>query len=261
MTPSARRHVFFASAFVENLPLKELSAVFPGATATRHELRMPVDSGGTVFFYPFGVVVFLDVLPDRRERELLRLQRAMPNLSAQVVKEDFVAKEDGALPTGFREGVLNLDRMTPERAAVIALTIAQSVAMEYYESLVEKLYARTATFVERLEVKGTVSASTRPMTRFIGEALGTRNEVLTVLHLLDKPDEAWDDAVMDEIYDDLKQEFDLDDRYHALELKLKSIQESLELLLDVARDKRLFFLEATVVLLIVIEIVLSLVRH
>jgi uncharacterized Rmd1/YagE family protein len=84
--------------------------------------------------------------------------------------------------------------------------------------------------------------------------------VLSILHLLDKPDEAWDDAGMDRIYDELRAEFDLIDRHRALETKLRSVQEALELILDVARDRRLVVLEATIVVLIVIEIVLTLVR-
>ena len=63
---------------------------------------------------------------------------------------------------------------------------------------------------------------------------------------------------MDRIYDELRAEFDLVDRYQALELKLRSVQEALELVLDVARDRRLVLLEAAIVLLIVLEIVLSL---
>jgi hypothetical protein len=50
------------------------------------------------------------------------------------------------------------------------------------------------------------------------------------------------------------------DRYESLELKLRSVQESLELVLDVARDRRLVFLEAMIVVLIVLEIGLSLIR-
>ena len=77
--------------------------------------------------------------------------------------------------------------------------------------------------------------------------------MLSILHLLDKPDEAWDDPGMDRIYDELRAEFDLVDRYQALELKLRSVQEALELVLDVARDRRLVLLEAAIVLLIVLR--------
>ena len=65
---------------------------------------------------------------------------------------------------------------------------------------------------------------------------------------------------MDRIYDDLRAEFDLGDRFTALELKLRSVQESLELLLDVARDRRLVLLEVAIVVLIVFELLVSLTR-
>jgi uncharacterized Rmd1/YagE family protein len=65
---------------------------------------------------------------------------------------------------------------------------------------------------------------------------------------------------MNRIYDELRAEFDLSDRYQALELKLRSVQEGLELLLDVARDRRLVLLEGAIVLLIVIELALTILR-
>ena len=119
---------------------------------------------------------------------------------------------------------------------------------------------RTDRLVERLERQGTVPFRTRPMHRFIGAAIGTRNEVLSVLHLLDKPDAAWEDPGMDRIYGELRAEFDLVDRYQALELKLRSVQEALELVLVVARDRRLILLEGAIVLLIVVELALTILR-
>jgi uncharacterized Rmd1/YagE family protein len=132
--------------------------------------------------------------------------------------------------------------------------------MEYYETIVESMFERTRRLVERLEHRGTTPLRTRPLHQFIGEAVGTRNEVLSVLHLLDKPDAAWDDPAMDAIYADLRDEFDLGDRFNALELKLRGVQEALELVLDVSRDRRLVLLEATIVVLIVLELALSLLR-
>jgi hypothetical protein len=65
--------------------------------------------------------------------------------------------------------------------------------------------------------------------------------------------------VADRIYEQLRAEFDLVDRYTSLELKLRSVQEALELVTDVARDRRLVLLEASIVMLIVLEIVLEIV--
>jgi uncharacterized Rmd1/YagE family protein len=116
--------------------------------------------------------------------------------------------------------------------------------------LFDQLFSRTGSLVEQLERRDSVPFRTRPLNRFIGEAILARNEVLSVLHLLDKPEATWEDAVMDRIYNDLRAEFDLADRYAAMESKLCSIQEALELVLDVARDHRLLLLEVPVVLIL-----------
>jgi uncharacterized Rmd1/YagE family protein len=252
-------HVFHAAAFVENLPLKELAASYPEARRTVHQLRFGAH-GGDVFIYPFGAVVFRDVPAPAREAELSRLRRARPGLTDTTVIEELTVREDPGREPDVAEGTLTLDRLTSDRASVVALTVAQSAAMEYYERIVEEMFVRTDRLVERMEARGTVSVRTRPLHKFIGAAIGTRNEVLSILHLLDKPDEAWDDPGMNRIYDELRAEFDLSDRYQALELKLRSVQEALELVLDVARDRRLVLLEATIVLLIVFEIALTLLR-
>jgi len=248
-------HTFHAVAFVENLVLKDVASLYPSAKRTTHELRVPRSGGGQMFVYPFGAMVFHDVPAAQRELEIARLRETQPRLTATtVINEEFGVREDPGAPLRVAEGVLTLDRMSAERAGVIAMTVAQSAAMEYYERIVEEMFGRTDRLVERMEKRGTVAFGTRPLHRFIGAAIGVRNEVLSVLHLFDKPDETWEDASIERIYEELRAEFDLSDRYQALELKLRSIQEALELVLDVARDRRLVLLELAIVLLIVLEI-------
>jgi required for meiotic nuclear division protein 1 len=253
-------HTFDAIAFLENLTLREIAPAFPGARQNPHEMRLALPGGGEAFLYPFGAVVFMDVSREGREALLAQLRRARPGLTPEVVREDFQVREDPAARFGTAGGLLVLDRLTAERAAIVALTVGQSAAMEYYERIVEQLFARTYNLVGRLETLGTVPLRTRPLHRFIGQAITSRAEVLSILHLLDKPDAVWDDPAMDRIYEDLRDEFDLGDRYGALATKLGSVQEALTLVLDVARDRRLVLLEVAVVLLIVLEIVLPFLR-
>ena len=61
--------------------------------------------------------------------------------------------------------------------------------------------------------------------------------------------------------DDLRAEFDLVDRYGTLTQKLEGVQDALELVLDVARDRRMWLLELTIGLLIVFEVLLELLRR
>jgi len=257
-----RTHVFHAIAFVENFSLKELAARYPEARRTHYQLWFPAAAGGTVFIFPSGAIAFHNVGQAGREAELLRLRRALPRLSdAQVISEEFSVRETPGARPDIRDGVLVVDQMTFELAGVVALSIAQSAAMEYYERIVDQMFTETDRLVDRLEKDGTMPVFTRKLHRFIGAAIGTRSEVLSVLHLFDKPDAAWDDPGAEKIYEELRAELDLLDRHQALELKLRSVQDALELVTDIARDKRLVWLEISIVLLIVLEIVLSFVRH
>jgi uncharacterized Rmd1/YagE family protein len=261
-TTSGRIHSFFATAFVENLPLKELASVYTEAKRSPRELWFQPASGGTVFIYPFGAVVFFDVAPAVRASELKRLGLARPGLTkAQVLNEELSVREMPDARPDIDDGILRIDTLTFERASVVALTVAQSAGMDYYEGIVDQMFVTTDKLGEELEKAGTMPMRTRHLHKFIGAAVGTRSEVLSILHLLDKPDAAWDDPGASRIYEKLRVEFDLVDRYQSLELKLRAVQDTLEVITDVARDRRLFLLEATVVLLILLEIVLSLVRH
>ena len=71
-------HSFQALAFPENVPLRALSLLVPHAVRGTHELRVTLADGGTLFLYPFGVVVFQDVDPAAREAQLEALARPSP---------------------------------------------------------------------------------------------------------------------------------------------------------------------------------------
>src|SRR5262249_33817361 len=216
--------------------------------------------GGEVFAFSFGALVFHDVEQARRDELRNELRRRHPRLIPDVIREEFTVREVPDAKVGFTDGQLFVDDLRPTRSGVVALIVAQSAAMEAYERIVEDLFGRTRTLVDRLERRGVVPLRTRRLNRFIGEAVGRRSEVLSTLHLLDKPDATWDDAAMDRIYDELRAEFDLGDRFDALEAKLRAVQDAPELLIGVARDRRLFLLEAAIVALILLELVLSVVR-
>lgn len=254
-------HTFHALGFVENIPLRELAAAYPEARRTAHELWYSTPSGGRVFVYPFGVMAFQNVGAGERASHVERLRSAARSLHDANAVDDLVVHEFAGTQPDVRDGDLHVDQLSFEGASVVAHTVAQSAAMDYYERIVDQMFSRTDHLVERLEASGRAPLQTRPLHRFIGTAIGVRNEVLSILHLLDKPDAVWEDATADRIYHELRAEFDLSDRYQSLELKLRSVQESLELVLDMSRDYRLVTLEVTVVILIVVEIALSLVRH
>ena len=282
-------HSFTAVAFSRTFSHKELLAFIPKAesvTRTR-ELHFPLFMGGEirarsrqagsrigalrevhirladmqeVILFPFGVVVFRNVAPEVREAWIERM-KTLPHVGQTTQGEDFSVREEDGAQSRVSQGALILEFLSPKWAAVVAQTMAQSTAMEHYEGIVDDLFVRTGSIVRRLRKKGKVSMQVRPFHRFIGEAVNTRNDVLSNLHLLDKPEAVWEDSSMGRVYADLRGEFDLGDRYHTLESKLQGMQETLELVLDVARVRRIEFLEIAVLGIIAIELIMSLGAH
>jgi uncharacterized Rmd1/YagE family protein len=252
----ARTFQFTAVAYYENFSLKEFLPLFGSARIVQHELRASW-GGGELFVHPFGAVAFLDVPEPERVRALAQVAQTHAGLGRTLTRqhtaESFSAR-DGCERTRMEGGVLQVDRLTPERAGVVALIVSQSAAMELYEAEVDDLFARAQALGEGLEKRGRVAMGMAKLTRFIGEAISSRNEVLSVLHLLDKPDATWDDPEMDRIYSDIRAEFDLKDRYEALEHKLAAVQDTLELVMDVQRERRMWILEVAIAVLIFIEL-------
>jgi uncharacterized Rmd1/YagE family protein len=256
-------HTFHALAFVENFSLKELVPFYPEAKRVHQYLVYPAPAGGTVFIYSFGAIVFHNMGQHGRESELWRLrQTPMNTRDAQVIADEFTVREVPGSRPDAGESSLVVDELNPERVSMVALTVAQSVAMEYYERIVDQMFADTDRFADMLETSGSLPVFyTRRLHKFIGQAISTRSEVLSVLHLLDKPDLVWDDPGAERIYEEMRSDLDLVDRYEALQQKLQSVQEALSLVTEVVRDRRLFLLEAAIVALIVFEIILSFVPH
>jgi uncharacterized Rmd1/YagE family protein len=254
------RHHFTAISFAENLAPRDLAAAFPECDRGAHGVRWIGPGQGVSYVYPFGAMVFQDLDATAREAALARLLDAFPHLTRVAGEEDLNVVEDADASIAIADGTLTIDRLLPRRASLIALTLAQSAAMEYYEEMLDGMFARTTTWVERLERSGTAPLRSRTLHRFIAAAITVRTEVFSVLHLLDKPDEVWEDPTLDAIYSDLRAEFDLGDRFQALELALRSVQESLELVLDIVRDRRMVLLETAILVLIAVEIAMSLLR-
>lgn len=260
--PGPVEHSFSVVAFVENFAIQELATVYPEAKRTSHRLRSVRPYGGQIFAYRFGTVVFHNVPAEGKEAELERLRRAQPSLrGSKVFSLEFTVRERPGCQLEVSEDTLTVDRLDAERIRLIALTLAQSAALEYYERIVDELFSKTHSLATGMERSGTVGFMLRPLHRFIGRAIGTRNEVLSVLHLLERPDVAQEDPGLRAICNQLQDEFELRHRYQSIQQKLGSVQNALELIVEVGRDRRLVFLELTIASLILFEIGMALIER
>src|SRR5579863_7839845 len=147
---ASRVHQFYAVAFEENFSLRQIAPAFPEARTSPLEMFVPAGTDGGLYFFPFGAIVTHDVPAEHRERLFGRLTQVLPKLTTKVIREEYSVLEDPDAQIDISGGMLQVDRLTPGRAGIVALIVGQSAAMEYYEQIVENLFVRTQKLVERL---------------------------------------------------------------------------------------------------------------
>ncbi len=252
-------HRFRSYVITELVDTKELAKVL-GADHSSIDPRAAIlhrVGEGYMFVFNFGSLVFWNV-PDQDQRSKLASLIGIPGLQLDgMFSDEFSVIENQSKPQVEFNRLL-IDTLSPERAEVIAGTLAQSCTMEYYETITEDSWTQVDEFIARLAKRGKLPPLPNILNKKVGASLGLRSKVVRVLHLLDRPDLIWDDRLMDSLYSDLRAMFDLQERFQALEYKLQLIQQSWELLVDTSRDQRLYWLEAAIVLLIVFEILITL---
>ncbi len=255
-----KTHSLRSYAFTRSIDMVELSRKYTGSQSSidpKASLTAKIGEDGYIFIFNHGSVVFWNVAQDEQTVQLNQLLELepVPSLKPAISDNFVVVEQSGPVQVEFNR--LIIDHLNPDRMEVIASTLAQSTSMEYYESLVEEGWKYVDDMLVAMRARGTSSILIAPINRRIADALTLRSSVIRVLHLLDKPDLIWEDKIMDEIYGDLRAMFDLPERFQALEYKLQLIQQTLEVLVEAMRDRRIYWLELTIVLLIFLEIVMK----
>jgi uncharacterized Rmd1/YagE family protein len=95
------------------------------------------------------------------------------------------------------------------------------------------------------------------MLRTIGQALLVNHRMTARVEVEDKPDVLWDHPHLERLYARLVDEYELKERAGAITRKLQVISETAQALTDIIDTERSVRLEATIVALIVVEVVVT----
>lgn len=264
-----------AYAFAATFRLKEIAAALTDAEISLDKDCLVASwSGGSgdvaaatgdsgvgpklAILFDFGGMVLIGLPSADRERVLGQITaRLLPEPHAPHTEDFFIEVNPTAKVAVHFDRVV-LSESTLPALKVISLLLAQSVAMDYYDEDVQEILKRTEAITKSLQAEGRLPGRINDLVRFIGSCIATKNDVIATLALFDKPDSTWEDQQIDHLYNGLRQELELDDRFRALEAKLRMIQENMELLVDLSNARSTWRLELTVVLLILFEVMLSL---
>ena len=246
-----------AFGFASTFKLKELVPLFDGALETNvvgDELTATYGENYWALAFDFGAVVFIGVDAAIQRRIIADVCKRLPIEKYPPMTEDFVIESDAPTFEARVDRVL-VPKLDLDVAKLVALVLAQSVAMDYYSRDVDEIEEVTDRIADELRRAGKLRRSVRELSQFIGLCIATRNDIVSTLALFDKPDSTWNNEQLDKLWNGLYRTLEIDDRYRTLEAKLRLFQDNLVVLVDLARQRHTLTLEVIVAILILMEMV------
>jgi uncharacterized Rmd1/YagE family protein len=193
-------HKFVSVSFKEDFDFAKMPSDWKSNPfmADPRDTRIKAMSNGFIFAYNFGALTFVDVDPVERTAEIAELGHCLGfGLDAKVTSDEFVIDVNPDEKPRVEYTKMFLNELTQERTSVIAQIMAQSAAMEYYESQILDIKTSVMSMIVDLHTLGRVKMSPRQLYRTIGKILIAKAEIVGVLHVLDRPEQIWDDRIMD----------------------------------------------------------------
>ncbi|GAX17190.1 hypothetical protein FisN_10Lh038 [Fistulifera solaris] len=286
LLPVTARHI------AQNIDLfSVLKRVFSGTRAPTKQkvfgnkyfvLEMPTtipSKPSYVAVFKFGSIVALNVSPrdlDVWIQEIKQMHVKDPALSGFERKENYgilvdasqsafdvstahaddnlVVAEENVVVTGDMCIVPELD---VNGVAVIANIMAQTVALDSYNELVDGLLSNFAEINAKVTETGKFTQADKD---FLFRSVAQNNSIfidmISRVRIKDRSDMAWHYAKYEKIHSGMKQEFEIDDRFDHIEFKLNLIQQNAKFFLEVLQHQKSNSLEWIIVALISVECVI-----
>ncbi len=244
--------------------LKALKGVYPEdrIQPAPQGFCIPFKRDSYLFLFRFGCVAFFNFSETDIVIELQKLKDALGKGVDEPPLETYEIRLGEPAGVEFEHTVIK--RLTRDHVAVTALTVAQSAALDFLERTTEQVLDTSSTLFVNVASQGRLPMDLKNLLKLIGSTVNTRQDIVSKLAILDAPDETWKSKELDKLYRDVRDNFEIDLRFRAVDRKLTLLQDNIELLADLTNYQRANALEMLIILLIFIEIVLGvtgLVKH
>lgn len=245
-----------AFQIAEQINIKRFRAEFTGEPlfATNYEAFYGQENGKYLYVLNYGVVVFAN----HNEVEKSDFIRFLKNFTERAVtgdfKEDLMVEVIPGSKLKFSYTDLTITELNENVVRIIMLNTAQSVALELYEALSDDILEGTKLFAEELERLGKMQISPKNLLKFIGRTISVKNSIIDNLYVFNSPDVVWENEYLAKLDHGLREMFDINTRFRAVDYELRVVQDNLELFTDLLQNRESTRLEWIVIGLIFIEV-------
>lgn len=213
---------------------------------------------GYAVLFRYGVAVLIGMSPVEEDDVLRGLGHRIVSPFAQVEDEatviDIVPDRDEHVTPG---GQITIRELSAPHLLVIADALAKNVVLARDEREIRKVVEVVEPFAAQLARTGRSPSNRRQILSTIGQALLAHHRLSGRVEVVEKPDILWDHPEFERLYARLADDYELKERVVGLERKLRVIDETARALTDIMDANRATRLEATIVALIVVEVLVT----
>ncbi len=245
----------FAFQISDSIDIKSFKAAFTAEIyfSDNDELFYEVAPHKFIYVFKYGVVCFLNHSEVEMSGFLQLISPFSRNPLKDRLSDEFEIETDAPkIHLGFNK--VSITEHDTEMLRLIMMHVSQSVALDHFEILTNKLLEETNSHTQALEVKGKLDLSGLNLKRYIGKTLNLKNRIAENLYIFDSPEETWEDENLSKLDLGLKKTFDLQSRFRTIEEGLAIVKENLELFKDLLQYRKSMTLEWVIIILIAVEV-------
>lgn len=248
----ARNNVVFR--WPDREPLPPMNSSKPGMES------VPAHSERYMVAFSYGSVVFINFDHDEQDAALALVSRFSTDRFQEARKDDYGIVLRPSL-AGWSQGGhdhIMVKHLDTNNIRVIASVLGQSVALDHYAKQVDAMVNTFSELNRGMEQTGTFTMKRKKLFQLVAAANTTLADVILRLGLLERSDTAWTFAHYAKIWEHLRDDFELDERFESLDFKLNIIQHNVRFFLDILQKRKSDTLEWIIILLIAGEICIGL---
>ncbi|KAF9674393.1 hypothetical protein SADUNF_Sadunf10G0122700 [Salix dunnii] len=213
--------------------------------------------------FQYGSAVLFNIEDPEVERYLEMVRRHTSGLLTEMRKDDYAIKEKPLLDEDMQGGLdyIVLKTLDTDSIRIIGSVLGQSIALDYFVS-------QFAGINRAMEKTGTFTMDRKKLLQLVGKANSNLADVILKVGLFERSEIAWRDAKYAQIYEYLREEYEVTQRFGNLDIKLKFVevpshpfsrllQHNIHFLQEVIQNRRSDLLEWCIIFLLSIENIIS----
>nr|GEW20831.1 sporulation protein rmd1 [Tanacetum cinerariifolium] len=211
--------------------------------------------------FQYGSAVLFNVEDHEVESYLAIIRRhASGSLKVnETRKDDYVVKEKPLLSEEMQGGpdYIVLKHVDIDSIRIISSVLGQSIALDYHVSQVDGMVEEFTDINRVMEKTGTFTMDRKKLFQLVGKANSNLADVILKVGLFDRSEIAWREAKYAQIYEYLREEYEVTQRFGNLDYKLKFVEHNIHFLQEALQNRKSDLLEWCIIVLLSIENVIG----